>query len=365
MWSRLLSISIVLVQILISTSFQSSIKYVPLKRASLLASSTPSSVPKNSITTPPTTIDAGSFTLTIPAQSFLESVNQAATCVRRALNDGYKLMEVEFPPLSLDYLEGTSSSSQDISLSNTRWAIEFSRLLTDFGKISIVYPDSTELKQAMTALTNAGRATPYKNITLSSVRGDSIDQAGSLDQIFSAIFRSSSEKNIIETPGTEMYVALVSSTQELPDLERLHSLNPNIPIVFFNLGLDALRGDLGLPLFPKRELHYRFLSKIKPVYLLRSKSFAASLKKPPFIVNYSGLLFRHYPEPYQCILNIGKQRSRVVAATDDKPSTSKFREFLTEALKIPNVDPSELQVKGSLLWWEKNLDSEASNAWRT
>lgn len=240
MWSRLLSISLVLIQILVSASFQSSVKYVSLKRASLLASSTPSSVPKNSVTTSPTTIDAGEFTLTIPAQSFLESVNQAAACVRRALNDGYKLMEVEFPPLSLDYLEGTSSSSQDISLSNTRWAIEFSRLLTDFGKISIVYPDSTELKQAMTALTNAGRATPYKNITLSSVRGDSIDQAGSLDQIFSAIFRSSSEKNIIETPGTEMYVALVSSTQELPDLERLHSLNPNTPIVFFNLGLDAL-----------------------------------------------------------------------------------------------------------------------------
>lgn len=146
-----------------------------------------------------------------------------------------------------------------------------------------------------------------------------------------------------------------------------------------------------MPLFPNRDLHYRFLSKIKPVYLLRSKSFASSLRKPPFIINYSGLLFRHYPEPYQCILNIGKQRSRVVssyigsyltfvlnralflflfsvwqvAASDDKPYTAKFREFLTEALRIPNVDPSELQVKPTLLWWEKNLENEASTAWRT
>lgn len=103
-----------------------------------------------------------------------------------------------------------------------------------------------------------------------------------------------------------MYIALISSTQELPDLERLHELQPHVPIVFFNLGLDLLRtslciaaaatrilccphvihtdapprpssldllagGDLGLPLFPGRELHHRFLCRIKPVYYLKSR----------------------------------------------------------------------------------------------
>jgi hypothetical protein len=41
-------------------------------------------------------------------------------------------------------------------------------------------------------------------------------------------------------PGTKMYIAVVSSAQELPDLEKLHLLDPSIPIVLFNLRLDIL-----------------------------------------------------------------------------------------------------------------------------
>lgn len=37
-----------------------------------------------------------------------------------------------------------------------------------------------------------------------------------------------------------MYVAIISSTQELPDLEKLYNYDPSIPIVFFNLRLDVL-----------------------------------------------------------------------------------------------------------------------------
>ena len=35
--------------------------------------------------------------------------------------------------------------------------------------------------------------------------------------------------------GTSLYVAVVSSTQELPDIEKLHNLDKSIPIVFFTL----------------------------------------------------------------------------------------------------------------------------------
>ena len=37
-----------------------------------------------------------------------------------------------------------------------------------------------------------------------------------------------------------MYIAIISSTQELPDLEKLHKFDPSIPIIFFNLRLDVL-----------------------------------------------------------------------------------------------------------------------------
>lgn len=52
--------------------------------------------------------------------------------------------------------------------------------------------------------------------------------------------------------GTDIYVALVFSCQELPDLQELHKLVPDAKIVCFNLRMDTLRGDLGLPAFPPK-----------------------------------------------------------------------------------------------------------------
>lgn len=57
--------------------------------------------------------------------------------------------------------------------------------------------------------------------------------------------------------GTDVYVALVFSCQELPDLQELHKLDPDAKIVFFNLRLDTLRGDLGLPAFPPKVTRHR------------------------------------------------------------------------------------------------------------
>lgn len=129
-----------------------------------------------------------------------------------------------------------------------------------------------------------GGVNPSPNITLATIRSDSIDNAKSLDQILMSIFGATIGGTVESIPNTSLYIALISSTQELPDLEKLHVLNPSIPIVFFNLRLDILRGDLGLPLFPNRDLHFRFLSRILPIYFLRSRAFATSLRKPPFIV---------------------------------------------------------------------------------
>lgn len=55
-------------------------------------------------------------------------------------------------------------------------------------------------------------------------------------------------------------MALVFSCQELPDLQELNKLVPDAKIVFFNLRLDTLRGDLGLPAFPPKVILFVFVA---------------------------------------------------------------------------------------------------------
>jgi len=316
--------------------------------------------------------------LTTPPSSFLDCVKLSVSGSRTAIATGAKLLEVEFPPLPLDFLEDSSSSARDIADANTRWAIEYARRLADgvdgegagVGKVTIIYPDEPELNDAVRYVQSGNNPlpdgrNPYPNVSLATLRADSVSNARSIDQMLGSVF-GATFGGTVRAPfaDTRLYVAVVSSTQELTDLEKLHALDPSIPIVFFNLRLDVLRGDLGLPLFPSRELHYRFLSKIKPVFLMRSRSFATSLRRPPFIINYSGLLFRRYPEPFQSILNTGNNKVKLVKTSAERPTNAGFRDALTDGLVVPGVPQEELRTQGNLVWWEKDTEKEFED-WRT
>jgi len=269
-------------------------------------------------------------------------------------------------------LEDSSSSARDIADANTRWATEYARSLSpEVGQVTILYPDEPELNDAIKYVESGdnplnGR-NPYPNVTLATVRADSVGNARSIDQMLGSIFGATFGGEVKPVPGTKLYIAVVSSTQELPDLEKLHSMEPSVPIVFFNLRLDILRGDLGLPLFPSRDLHFRFLSKITPAFLMRSRSFATSLRKPPFIINYSGLLFRKYPEQYQSILNTGNGKNKVVKTSAERPTNLGFRDALTDGLVVPGLTKEELRSPGNLVWWEKESGAggkEQNKDWR-
>jgi hypothetical protein len=54
-----------------------------------------------------------------------------------------------------------------------------------------------------------------------------------------------------------------------------------------------------------------------------------------------------------------------VDLSPDRPTNEKFRDNLTGALRIEGVPNSELKVKGNLVWWEKDVEKEASSNWRT
>ena len=177
-------------------------------------------------------------------------------------------------------------------------------------------------------------------------------------------------------PDVGMYVCIVSSAQELPDIEELYKQvqDNDIPIVLYNLKLDVLRGDLGAPAFPPKAFQDRFLSKVKPVYYLRTRQYSRSTPTPPFLVNYQGCLFRSYPGQYQTLLDTGTGSYRRLLGQDERPALGTFKEQLTQALRDEGVLP---QTEGSAFdflrvgyktttWWEDDrTEFGESPDWRT
>jgi hypothetical protein len=188
------------------------------------------------------------------------------------------------------------------------------------------------------------------------------------------LFGGGKSGDIKPLEGSDLYVCIVASAQELPDIEELHDLvkDKNVPIVMYNMKLDVLRGDLGAPAFPSKDFQDRFLSRVKPVYYLRTRQYSRSTATPPFLVNYQGCLFRAYPGQYQTLLDTGTGNYRRLEGRDVRPGLGEFKEQLTQALRDEGVLP---ETEGSVFdflrtgyktttWWEDERE-EASIEWKT
>ena len=231
-------------------------------------------------------------------------------------------------------------------------------------------PDQAELDHAIEKI---GSDDPYPGVMLASIRQADPDDSRLIkpEQLLLGLFGRGSGGAVKEIDGVDVYICLGSSAQELPDIEELHGLNQDKTIVFFNLKLDVLRGDLGAPAFPPKEFQDRFLSKVKPVYYLRTRQYSRSTPNPPFIVNFQGYLFRCYPGQFQTLLDTGTGRYRRVKGSDVRPPLGAFKQELTDALVKQDV----LQDEGSAFnflrtgyktttWWEEERVN-ADDAWRT
>lgn len=170
----------------------------------------------------------------------------------------------------------------------------------------------------------------------------------------------------------DIYIAANASTVELKELEEY--TNENIkekPLVTWNMELDNLRADLGLLGFPPKDLQYRFLSTLKPVFYIRQRDYSKTVAVAPFIINYSGALFREYPGPWQVML---RQDNGVYACVAEDPSRryplGEFKAELTKAMGL-DVEPEGSTIAflrtgyKTTTWWEDDLDKEESNSWRS
>ena len=278
----------------------------------------------------------------------------------------------KFPPLPAQVLEMDDVSAYDVAEANLKLAIDYSKAFASDGKkVAILFPDEAEANIAIDNM--GGQVSPHPGVTISSLRrseeGD--ERVFKPEQVFMNLFGGKSGV-VKPLDDIDMYVIIVASAQELPDVEELsEQIDDDTIICMFNLKLDILRGDLGAPAFPSKEFQDRFLSKVRPVYYLRTRQYSRSIAQPPYLVNYQGCLFRSYPGQFQTLLDTGTGNYRRVRGDQYRPALGEFKQYLTDALKVDGVIQEESKALDFLrtgykttTWWEEEREN-ASDVWRT
>ncbi|QDZ23195.1 DUF1995 domain-containing protein [Chloropicon primus] len=217
-------------------------------------------------------------------RTYEQALAQAHGAVRDALKDGEKLIEVEFPPLSLGAVCGDGEGSVEMD-ANLGHVLELSAMLVKESKqknLKVLLPEEKEeeellsLKEAQ--YPNASFGTGF--LTNPSLLGDV-----GLDLF---------QKPITECidPEDSLFLAAYPSfsVNEMLAVEELHVEEPGTPIVVVNGELDRFRSGY----YPK--LFYKKVAAMSSSFI---PGFVGAFYLHNFKGRKPGSLFRRYPGPWQ------------------------------------------------------------------
>eukprot|EP00746_Dinoflagellata_sp_MGD_P168202 gnl/MRDRNA2_/MRDRNA2_99458_c0_seq1.p1 gnl/MRDRNA2_/MRDRNA2_99458_c0~~gnl/MRDRNA2_/MRDRNA2_99458_c0_seq1.p1 ORF type:complete len:479 (+),score=89.60 gnl/MRDRNA2_/MRDRNA2_99458_c0_seq1:65-1438(+) len=307
-------------------------------------------------------------------ESYKAICDDVAESIKDGLTDGLKLMEVEFPAVPGG--DASYKGSSDLFIDNNiQYAISIaSKVHKETGKkIQLLLPDGIEYRRAKDKFKTSLEFAD--GVTLNSL-SDTDDFEGSFGAQLNTLFSGQGlrDRAAPEEPtafDADMYVLINLSTNDLPEVEKfVGGKAKDKAVVFLNDELDTLRADLGLPFFPSKDTHYKFLSLVKPVFYLRSRDYSKSVNVAPFLINYSGALFREYPGPWQVMIKQKESGALLCVAEDrNRWALGAAKEEMLKSLGLAEEEGSTMQFLRTgykkKTWWEEELQDEVSDAWRT
>lgn len=340
------------------------------------------SKPKEVMKTPQPIAD---FNKSPPPRSFAMCVDQAYLSCEAAIRDGKKLIEVEFPPLPQQALDNGALGADVILDAQISHARQFARYFTG-KKVAIVFPDIVERNRFMGDTSFGGKSAKMVKDKLYDTVSDNV-RYSALGGGYKGSFierlwvKQEYVPDVEETD--DVFVIIGASAQELPDVKKFCEAAGDRPVILFNLKLQTLRGDFGLPAFPGKKLHYDWLCTAFPAYHVLPRQYTRTISRPPFLINYSGCLFRTYPGKWQVLLEVpdvekGGGMYERVRLEDKRPALSELREVLAQELQLDGLDDNEKGDKkvfgvdlatlraGVVVktWWEQDIDKTVSDDWR-